>query len=716
MEITQEQRTKIKKVAKLVDFESKGAVSLLEDIFELGDMYDKDIPELRELIEELKKERPDRDEIKEMVDEIVNGIEIRTPKDGEDYVLTEDDKKEIASLIEVPRPKPDVIIEKYNTETIIKEQPIEIIKEVAVITDNEITSRGEAIRDGLELLQGEERLDKKAIKGLDDYDEIARLAKTSGTRTFPVGGNRDLQQVTDMGATTTNAVSILNTLKVKQATTNAVIIGDVTGNARGSGALDLQSSRASVTNVASGTKSIAIGTSNTASANYAFALGNQNLALVSFSSAFGYGNMVLAYAATGLGFNNTASGDYSTASGYANTASAYSASAFGYSNLALGIRSSAMGYQNTASANYCIASGYGNTASGYNSTALGISNYVSGNYSSALGYANNTSQYFSNAVGISNSASGYQSAAFGYGNTASANYTTAFGYFSNASGAYSVALGANAQATANGSLAIGSGTSSGYYESDLRTRATGTNSVSVGTNSGYYGTANTASGQYASSFGVGNSASGTNSTAVGYGNNVSVDGSSAFGASNTIWGTGSSAFGFNNSVSSNTASVFGYNNTVSATTSATLGLSITNITANTVEIGASNAGKIQLSSTYLRPFTDNQKTLGGITNRWTTIYGSGGLMLGYAAKTANYTLTATDYLVNCTANTFTITLPTAVAITGQIFIIKNSGTGIITLATTSSQTIDGVASGILTLVQWDSITVTSNGANWIITN
>lgn len=99
-----------------------------------------------------------------------------------------------------------------------------------------------------------------------------------------------------------------------------------------------------------------------------------------------------------------------------------------------------------------------------------------------------------------------------------------------------------------------------------------------------------------------------------------------------------------------------------------------------------------------------------------TLHTNGSTAGAYRAITALRTLDVTDYLINCTANTFTVTLPTAVGITGRTYIIKNSGTGIITLATTSSQTIDGVASGIFTLVQWDSITVTSNGANWIITN
>ena len=52
---------------------------------------------------------------------------------------------------------------------------------------------------------------------------------------------------------------------------------------------------------------------------------------------------------------------------------------------------------------------------------------------------------------------------------------------------------------------------------------------------------------------------------------------------------------------------------------------------------------------------------------------------------------------------------------GKTYYLKNIGTGTITLNTTSSQTIDGNASGVLTMVQGDSITVISNNSNWIIT-
>lgn len=94
--------------------------------------------------------------------------------------------------------------------------------------------------------------------------------------------------------------------------------------------------------------------------------------------------------------------------------------------------------------------------------------------------------------------------------------------------------------------------------------------------------------------------------------------------------------------------------------------------------------------------------------------GGGAVINGYIAKTANYTLLTTDYTVNCTANSFNITLPTAIGVTGQIYNIKNTGTGIITILTTSSQTVDGNTSGFYTISQWSNMQVQSNGANWII--
>jgi hypothetical protein len=60
-------------------------------------------------------------------------------------------------------------------------------REIADIKDSfntlptELTLNNEAIRDGLELLQDNERLDKSAIKGLDDWEEIVQLARSPKT-------------------------------------------------------------------------------------------------------------------------------------------------------------------------------------------------------------------------------------------------------------------------------------------------------------------------------------------------------------------------------------------------------------------------------------------------------------------------------------------------------------------------------------------------------
>ncbi len=90
----------------------------------------------------------------------------------------------------------------------------------------------------------------------------------------------------------------------------------------------------------------------------------------------------------------------------------------------------------------------------------------------------------------------------------------------------------------------------------------------------------------------------------------------------------------------------------------------------------------------------------------------GGINFPYTAVSNTYTVNLANYFVDCTSGTFTVTLPTAVGYAGQIFVIKNSGSGTITVGTTGGQTIDG--SSTKTLLQYGSITVQSDGANWDI--
>lgn len=92
---------------------------------------------------------------------------------------------------------------------------------------------------------------------------------------------------------------------------------------------------------------------------------------------------------------------------------------------------------------------------------------------------------------------------------------------------------------------------------------------------------------------------------------------------------------------------------------------------------------------------------------------NGSIVLPYATAAATYAIKTSDYLLNCTSGTFTATLPTAVGCTGKNYVLKNSGTGTITIATTSSQTIDGATTYSLN-AQYKYVHVVSNGANWIV--
>lgn len=93
---------------------------------------------------------------------------VKDGKDGKDYIITSDDYKNIAELVEIEIPE-------YE----IPEQPTP-----------------DDIRDMLETLQGDDRLDISAIKG---FDEILRKLKThNGNVTI---GNRGIQDAPRNGIT-----------------------------------------------------------------------------------------------------------------------------------------------------------------------------------------------------------------------------------------------------------------------------------------------------------------------------------------------------------------------------------------------------------------------------------------------------------------------------------------------------------------------------------
>lgn len=110
----------------------------------------------------------------------------------------------------------------------------------------------------------------------------------------------------------------------------------------------------------------------------------------------------------------------------------------------------------------------------------------------------------------------------------------------------------------------------------------------------------------------------------------------------------------------------------------------------------------------------------GTTTPNSTLDVQGSLATGYRTVTASSSATVTDHIMVYTGTVAaTLTLPTAVGITGRSYIIKNASTTVptpnLTINTTSSQTIDGLTTWVLNEIN-ETIIVISNGASWYISS
>ena len=109
-------------------------------------------------------------------------------------------------------------------------------------------------------------------------------------------------------------------------------------------------------------------------------------------------------------------------------------------------------------------------------------------------------------------------------------------------------------------------------------------------------------------------------------------------------------------------------------------------------------------------------TSNGTTATWAASSGGGGSP-SVVSKTTTYTITTSDSTVLCDATSaaFTVTLPTAVSATGKTYVVKkiDSSANAITIATTSSQTIDTISTQTLG-IQNAWLVMQSDGSNWQI--
>ncbi len=128
-----------------------------------------------------------------------------------------------------------------------------------------------------------------------------------------------------------------------------------------------------------------------------------------------------------------------------------------------------------------------------------------------------------------------------------------------------------------------------------------------------------------------------------------------------------------------------------------------------VRVGASSAPTLTYNATslithtgadlVLQPgdtFVAYPKATSGTADGWvvTDFQRGAGLLSGSAAKTANYTVVASDRgrLIDCTSGTFTLTLTAAATLgDGFAFAVRNSGSGVITIDPNGAELIDGAA-------------------------
>lgn len=249
---------------------------------------------------------------------------------------------------------------------------------------------------------------------------------------------------------------------------------------------------------------------------------------------------------------------------------------------------------------------------------------------------------------------------------------------------------------------------SGFGHQALLSVASGGNNSAYGVNS----QANNAAGSFNSSFGVYSlfNVAGQSNTAVGalacmnltYGSWNSGLGHAALlagttGSGNT--GAGDYAGGAVTTGSYNT--FLGHRAGYTGQTASASG---------TVAIGTDSVGNGAVAT------ADNEFVLGLATHN-VRVAGSfnmqGGQQVKVATKSADYTLTASDFIVQATAVCI-LTLPTAASVAGKTYKIKNSiaAGGNVTLATTSSQTIDGALTRLVD--KYQALTVVSDGTNWMV--
>lgn len=146
----------------------------------------------------------------------------------------------------------------------------------------------------------------------------------------------------------TGNLSVLGVLQLSKPGTGAVIVGDISGNARGSFAIDIQASRGLNTEIASALNSLCLGNSNFATNQFASAVGYSNNAAGDSSVCLGVSNATSSGSkGVCIGSNNTNNGSNTVLIGATNSTSSPNVISIGVNNTIGGVAALVVGFQNT---------------------------------------------------------------------------------------------------------------------------------------------------------------------------------------------------------------------------------------------------------------------------------------------------------------------------------------------------------------------------------
>lgn len=185
-ELTAKERKQRERIVKIVE---SGNIAVAKFLTELEDNFEAKVEEIKTAFDEKLEEAVSR------VPDLKNVLEQIKGKDGADGEPGKDSKIPGPQGIPgKPGPKGDTVIGPPGPsgDTIVGPpgppgEPGKPADESLIIKtiENDLPVLGTAIRDSLELLQGEERLDKKAIKGLEDWQKV--VEKKAGERALTTG-------------------------------------------------------------------------------------------------------------------------------------------------------------------------------------------------------------------------------------------------------------------------------------------------------------------------------------------------------------------------------------------------------------------------------------------------------------------------------------------------------------------------------------------------